>query len=142
MVPQPVLLPGFNARVLAAEEFLQPAPRPPGVPRMTTNLVMPPTADLLDSLTARLARPGPRRSAHALWEEAQRTRHRSLPAPAPVPSLWREALRTARTPFTERVAVAALALLAAGGVAWLALEAAAFAARFEAFAALTRSVLQ
>ncbi|MFN0069036.1 MAG: hypothetical protein ACKVYV_15535 [Limisphaerales bacterium] len=107
---------------------------------MTTNLVMPPTADLLDSLTARLARPGPRRSAHALWEEARRAPRRDVPAPGP--SLWREALRTARTPFTERVAKAALALVALGGVAWLAVEAAAFAARFEAFAALTRSVLR
>lgn len=105
---------------------------------MTTTAVMNPNADLLDSLTTRLARPTSRRSARALWEEAQRTSRR----PAPAPSLWREAASAARTPVTERACQAALALLALGGVAWLALEAAAFAARFEVFTAFTRSVMQ
>lgn len=104
---------------------------------MTTNLAMNPNADLLDSLTTRLVQPTPRRSARALWVEAQRTAAR----PAPAPTLWREAASAARTPVTERVCQAALALLALGGVAWLVFEAAAFVARFEVFAALTRSVL-
>lgn len=104
---------------------------------MTTTADMNPNADLLDSLTARLERPAPRRSARALWEEAQRPACR----PVPAPNLWREARAAVRTPLTERAAQAALGVLALGGVVWLGLEAAAFVSRFESFLAFARSVM-
>lgn len=104
---------------------------------MTTSVDMNPNANLLDSLTARLERPIPRRSARALWEEAQRPASR----PAPTPNLWQEARAAARTPLTERAAQAALGVLALGGVTWLGLEAAAFVTRFESFLAFARSVM-
>lgn len=104
---------------------------------MTTPADMNPNADLLDPLAARLERRAPRRCARALWEQSQRPASR----PAPAPELWRDALAAARTPLVERAAQAALGLLALGGVAWLGLEAAAFAARFESFLALARSVM-